>query len=218
MNFNNKKFQENLKYLMSTDKISTYELQRKTNIPAATIQRLYSAKKINPTISTLKPIADFFSLTLNQLIGDDPLPNEKILSKTLNKRDSWMNIPIISWQQAITWKDDIKDLNSFDAISTDINISNKSFALKIYQHNLIGFQNGTIIIVDPLVLPKNNSFVITHKKNSETATLRKYLIYDGDIYFEPLNKMFKSLDQVELTILGTVVQLRLDMISNKNNF
>lgn len=211
MLFNPKKFQENLNKLMSMAKISRHELCRNTGVPISTIQRLCVEKKSNPTISTLKPIAGFFSITVNQLIGDSPLPNEHSIGLRFQKQELWTNVPIISWHEAINWPPQDIELTNYPVVSTDIDVSKKGFALEILNNDWVGFRKGSILIIDPDIQPFDRSFVIVHKKGLESATMKKYLIYDGEAYLEPLNKIFKTVElSNEFIIFGTVIQLRLD--------
>ncbi len=214
MNYSVKKFQENLTTLMSMHKISRHKLHRNTNVPISTIQRLCIEDNPNPTISTLKPIADFFAISVNQLIGDLPLPNERIIYSQFKKQETWQHIPIITWQQAISWASGKIDLIDSPLVSTDITLGEHPFALEISNNDWIGFRKGTVLIIDPNTKPLDRGFVIAYKKGLDSATLKKHLIYDGEVYLEPLNKIFKTVElSNDFIILGSVVQLKLDFNS-----
>ena len=216
MSFNVEIFQENLIKLMALTKISRHELHRQTGVPTSTIQRMCVEEKPNPTISTLKPIAKFFNITLNQLIGDSPLPNDARIGMTFQKQETWHNIPVITWQEAIKWPNGDIDILSKPIVSTDINTNENMFALEIPNNDWVGFRKGTILIVDPKSSPLDRGFVIAYKKGLDKATIKKHLIYDGEVYLEPLNKIFKTVElSNDFLIIGTVVQLKLDF--NENN-
>ncbi|OGT22140.1 MAG: hypothetical protein A3C55_02050 [Gammaproteobacteria bacterium RIFCSPHIGHO2_02_FULL_42_13] len=216
MEFKVKKFQENLIKLMSIHNISGHELHRNTGIPTSTIQRLCTEKRPNPTISTLKPIADFFSISLNQLIGDTPLPNEYTIGISFQKHETWKNILIITWEEALNWLSGNINITNKPVVSTDIDVGKNVFALEIPNNDWVGFRKGSILIVDPDVAPMDRGFVISTKKGLDSTTMKKYLIYDGEVYLEPLNKIFKTVDlSNDFIILGTVIQLKLDF--NKEN-
>ena len=53
--------------------IKSAELARKTGIAQPVISRLMTGITSNPQILTIKPIADFFDVTLEQLLGISPL-------------------------------------------------------------------------------------------------------------------------------------------------
>jgi transcriptional regulator with XRE-family HTH domain len=58
-----------LSFLMSNVGIKSAELARKTGIAQPVISRLMTGVTSNPQILTIKPIADFFDVTLEQLLG-----------------------------------------------------------------------------------------------------------------------------------------------------
>ncbi len=49
------------------------ELARKINVPRATINRLVSGRTPDPRASTLNSIAEYFNVSVDQLIGKKPL-------------------------------------------------------------------------------------------------------------------------------------------------
>src|SRR5688572_30667176 len=98
------KLSDNLNLLMAEVHISADELSRRTGIPASTIKKIRNRYNPNPTLATLIPLAQFFSVTLGQLVGDEPLPENRLQGLHQNNVImSQTNLPIISWQEAITW-------------------------------------------------------------------------------------------------------------------
>ncbi len=67
-----------LTILMSENNITSAELARKTGIGQPVIYRLMTGTTENPQILTLKPIADYFGVTLDHLLGTKPLGEYKI--------------------------------------------------------------------------------------------------------------------------------------------
>jgi len=70
-----------LSHLMSEKGIKSAELARKTGIGQPVIYRLMTGTTDNPQVLTLKPIADFFGISLDQLLGFTPLTNQKPFDK-----------------------------------------------------------------------------------------------------------------------------------------
>lgn len=68
-----KNLSEVLSSLMSEKGLSSSELARQTGVAQPIIYRLTKGDTTNPQIFTLKPIADFFDISLDQLIGAKPL-------------------------------------------------------------------------------------------------------------------------------------------------
>src|SRR5579863_3717042 len=69
------------------------ELARQVGIPQTTINRLLLGGTSDPRAYTLKPIADFFGVTIGQLCGFEPLSIHRIAG-TLNylNRKAWQFI------------------------------------------------------------------------------------------------------------------------------
>ncbi len=72
-----------LTHLMSEKGISSAELARKTGVTQPVIYRLMTGETVNPQILTLKPIAHFFGVSLEQLLGAVPLNNQSALNDVL---------------------------------------------------------------------------------------------------------------------------------------
>lgn len=68
-----------LSYLMSERGIKSAELARKTGVGQPVIYRLMTGTTENPQVLTIKPIADFFGISLDQLLGISPLSNQRVI-------------------------------------------------------------------------------------------------------------------------------------------
>lgn len=68
-----------LSYLMSERGIKSAELARKTGVGQPVIYRLMTGTTENPQVLTIKPIADFFGVSLDQLLGISPLSNQRAI-------------------------------------------------------------------------------------------------------------------------------------------
>lgn len=207
------KLGENLSYLMDIHHISVNQLSTNTNIPVTTIKRIKTEENTNPTINSLLPIAHFFSITINELLGIDPLPDDIKIKSYNENQQFWTKIIIIKWEQVNSW---LTDQFSIDAnsstISTDIHVSKKSFALTIEDDNFPGFMKDMKIIIDPSKEPVNNSYVLAIKKNQLTPNLYRLLIHNNHHYLMPLDPELKisELDE-EWNLIGTLVQGRIDV-------
>lgn len=68
-----------LSHLMSEKRIKSAELARKTGVGQPVVYRLMTGTTENPQVLTLKPIADFFGVSLDQLLGLKPLSTQRSL-------------------------------------------------------------------------------------------------------------------------------------------
>lgn len=73
----NKELSRNLSLLMKENNISESELARALNLPYNTIHRLISGYTTDPRISTLKLIASYFSVSLDNLFNSHCLSSDQ---------------------------------------------------------------------------------------------------------------------------------------------
>lgn len=66
-----------LSHLMAEIGIKSAQLARETGIGQPVVHRLMTGATENPQVLTLKPIADFFDVSLDQLLGLSPLNKQK---------------------------------------------------------------------------------------------------------------------------------------------
>lgn len=67
-------FQPNtLKLLLFRHGLTEAELAKKTGVSKANISRLINQNNCNPTLNTLAPLAQYFEISVSQLIGEIPV-------------------------------------------------------------------------------------------------------------------------------------------------
>lgn len=204
-------FSSTMTKLMARRGINMSQLHKQTGVPLTTINRMVNESNVNPTISTLIPIAEYFGITLNQLMGIDPLDPTMDARIPTKKNIIWTEVPIITWEQSVQWSNTNPKPTKLESVSTDANISDQSFALIIEEANLEGFIQNTIIIVDPTATYEHGDYVVMNKSDQKKASLKQLLIDDGQIYIRPLNKDFQTrMIDDSYNILGVVVQIRMD--------
>jgi transcriptional regulator with XRE-family HTH domain len=69
--------------LMSQHRLTSSELARQTGIAQPVIYRLVTGTTENPQIMTLKPIADYFKISIDQVLGLTSLNHPKVLDNDL---------------------------------------------------------------------------------------------------------------------------------------
>ena len=84
-----------LEYLIKKWGVNINQLHKHTGIPLSTLKRLRLNKENNPTLASLAPIANYFSVSLDQLIGREALPKKN------NKKLSGLTLPLIHWKDIL---------------------------------------------------------------------------------------------------------------------
>lgn len=187
--------------LLSDQNLRVSELARRVQLPQPTIQRIASGVCENPYITSLKPIADYFSITVDQLKGLEPIPTIDNIHK----------LPLISWAEAIKWKSE--PAQSEETVIADFKVGKYAYALKVVDGAMEPiFPTGSVLIVDPEVQPKDRSYVIALLSNCEIPVFRQLVINGQDKYLKPLNpdtEVYKmTLLNKSDNILSTLVQAR----------
>ena len=140
------------------------------------------------------------------------MPTDLPLGVYIEKRDTWTAVPLISWEQAISWPNCQNEISKPNVISTDIELSKSAYALEVLEDGWLGFLKNTKLIIDPSIQPKNKSYAVVHKKDEREATFKQILIHDGAIYLKPLNPDFETtvFDANKYEFKGVLLQARMD--------
>ena len=69
---------EILTKLMAQQRLTDNELADRAGVPQPTISRIKNGDSRDPRDSTLRPLAQYFGLSVSQLRGDVPLPADRV--------------------------------------------------------------------------------------------------------------------------------------------
>lgn len=166
----------NLRNIMKIKKITEAELARSLDLPLMTVRRIVLGETTDPRISTLKLIADHFSISMDSLV------NEKATSASFieNKMPSF--IPVLNWE-LIAEVENIENirLESWPewhpiALSSEMSISQHAFALESRPSMHPRFPVGTLLIIDPEETPNDGDVVLIKMLGSNHLSLRDLVI------------------------------------------
>lgn len=198
-----------MKSLMREKAISITELARQIHISQPVLHRLASGITYNPQIETLIPIAHFFGVTLDQLVGNTPLPYSK---DTHTPAQQWANVPLLKLDQVLNWLDHDLSTKPTKFVSTDSPVNKKSYAVRLNDSTMQPrFTEGTVLIINPEYPPEDQDFVIAQANDEKIATFKQLLTDGENLYLKPLNPDFPIVQMTkDHRILGTMVQARID--------
>lgn len=190
---------KNLNLLMSKRRVTTNMLARQTGIPASTIKKMRARASTNPTIATLVPIANFFSVSLEILVHGNP---------TYKPVDEVGVLPVISWEDAIKWP--ITHYNSMaSCIASEDTFGQNAFALRVETQDWTTFSMGSLLLIDPSVQPDHGDFVVIYKTDQLKPTLKQLYLEDESVWLKSVaitNNIIRLTS--EYRILGVVVEYR----------
>lgn len=193
-----------LKSLMVRAGFSEHELSRKTGIKQPIIHRLLSGENLNPKLDTLKPIAQYFAISISQLIGEEPLFEKNGENSAQNLSD-WIPIPLLDKNvESYT----CPKKNAVRWIMMDCSVSEKAFAIQLHESTFsFPLLENSIIVVDPLKSPSHQDFVLI--KNKQDWLLKYYLKKEnkGFIFSSTTEPDTVEMLLSETNIIGTIVRV-----------
>ncbi len=204
-----------LKKLLFYKDMRPVDLAREVNLPPPTIHRLITGKSARPYKSSLQPIADFFSVTIEQLVGEEPLPDIQSTVTEDNERmaDAHLhNIPLIPFE-AIRDIDNM-DLSVYnDKLFVNVPMSEKGFATILQDSSMEPiFSRGSILIFDPKKNLRDRSYVLVQLHEKKLLVFRQLLIDLDQKYLKPLNPDLNAFKMRLLTendvIVAVLVEAR----------
>lgn len=191
---------KNLKDLMERSNISEHELSRRTNVKQPVIHRLLSGINQNPKLLTLKPIADYFALSVSQLIGEKEMQSVWC-GFTSRNHHGWIEVPLLNHHQASPNKKITR------SIITEANITSFAFAFYVADQSMEPlFPESCIVIAEPKIKPSNGDYILI--KKSDGVFLRNFLLISDEKYTTTINNKFGRIAKIseEEEIMGTVVR------------
>jgi len=189
---------------------SPTELSRQTGVGQPVIYRILSGETEDPKVGTLKAIANYFAVSISQLIGDEPLPKNRIPGTHKKSTFGWSKAPLLSWEDVIKWPKNKEKFSELEYLLTDAEVSSQVFALKVKDTTMRPlFPEDTILIVDPELTPEDRDYTVIQLENQHQAIFRQVLFDGQSVYLKPLNSDFKIIEPMgKFKYLGVVVQSR----------
>lgn len=205
---------DRLNQLMLECKIDGVKLGKYTGIPTTTINRLRNSDpNNNPTLTTLVPLANFFSITVSQLIGDEPICSEQISGISHDQEEKMRRIPVLQWEEAILPPTHYNPERQ--TVRTEYNYHADAYALVVEENDWQNLTRGTALLIDPSLQVEHRDFIIVHKIGQKTPTLKQALYDEGLLYLKPIIEGYGiTLLTPEHNILGVVVEYKKNLRGN----
>lgn len=200
----------NLKRLMEREKINASELGRHIKLAQPIIHRLLTGKNVNPKLATIRPIADYFDVTISQLIGEDVL----VLDDNVGQGSTWKQIPVLAWNDISSVVEGKQSVVVSEQVSTDAYVSAAAYAVIIENTGLEPhFPKGAKVVVEPMRKPTDSDFVVVITSEGGDSHIRQVVSDGADSYLKSLNPALSKMNMIRLdeakVILGVVVQVKL---------
>jgi SOS-response transcriptional repressor LexA len=158
---------------MHANQVTEAEVSRQTHIPQPTIHKILSGKTTDPRVSTLRALADFFKISIDELVTG---------IRTKRQAAETHSIPVISWSECIEAEKFIATLNpsTWSKWVVTEPLRETCFAVMSKPSMEPRFAIGSILVIDPGMEAVDGDIVLVHYVNTPEATLRKISI-DGPL-------------------------------------
>jgi transcriptional regulator with XRE-family HTH domain len=198
-----------LEYLIKERGINTQQLHKYTGISLSTLRRLRLNKENNPTLASLVPIAKYFSITVDQLIGIQPLEERLAVSKFTVPKLEATKVPIIAWENTLKCNKARQEQALSSLLISDVYLSKAAYALIIKKSQWNNLLAGSLLVIDPQLEFNDRDFIIVSEKTQQFPQLYQVLIFEKKNYLKlsdfnaeiiPFTNNYKN--------LGVVTQIR----------
>lgn len=192
---------KNLIGLMRSHHIGESELSKKLNIPYNTIKRILTGITSDPRISTLEQLADFFGVTVDYFLSENPTIQHELTVPLLNwdlvtSPDFFNHLDRSEWKHwiSIAPLEGIQDLQYV-------------FALESTRSMHPRFPLGSTFVIHTQEPPIDGDVILIRFKPEQVVSLRELSIDAPNWQLNPIVSGSPSLffNHNEHTIVGVVV-------------
>lgn len=220
---------ENLQLLMDMAGHNPHSLAKETGVKQPTIFRILEGESVTPRDDTVRPLADYFGISMEDLRYAD-LKRTDREGLVVSRPASQSNVeeapsqyghrmaPVISWVQAGEWSEavDLHQPGHGDSYEPVPNAAGRHvFWLRVVGDSMtsqagVSVPEGHLILVDPDVEPMNGSLVVAKLEDSQDVTFKKLVIDAGQKYLKPLNPNYKTTPiNGNCRIVGVVIEAKI---------
>jgi len=199
----------NLSILIEKNNLTEAELALALEIPSMTVRRLASGETVDPHISTLKKIANYFEVSIDSLIETTNLGS----ITTMRKKNMPVFVPILDWN-TVSKIDSLEnfDLSSWQewqpvVLGKQHSLGENAFAIEGKPSMMPRFPMGTLFVIDPSVSPIDGDLVLIKMKQDSGLSIREISIDPPKWQLKPTIPGSETIfyAQNEHAIVGTVM-------------
>lgn len=198
---------QNLHKMMLDQRLSASELGRRIDMPAVTIKKIRTGENGNPTLGTLVPIANYFKVSVSQLVGDTQyLTSTQSITNAMGQKVNL--IPVIAWEETLNWPKSEQPKN-YQTVAWQ-GVSESAYALSIDTSEYEMFRPGGTLIIEPQSDKSkydNHQYVLVLKDGNTRPSIKRVLEEDGSCYLQSvisnISNVVKFSD--EYKIIGAIL-------------
>lgn len=201
---------EILRGLMAEKDIDDTRLAKATGVAISSLSRIKNDPFCNPTLASLQPLAEFFGVTVSQLIGETSLNRSYIAEPNKRRTLVVLQVPLVQWDEIETFlADKLTEFNQW--VPSNLPLSKQAFALCV-QNTTWGnlFCQGSYLLADPEVNAVDGDYVVVHNQADKNYYIKRLVIEGSDKYLQSLNPDIKLTEKIKNTesITAVIVEIR----------
>lgn len=206
---------ERVRRNLSQGDIASRLIDMGVDISTATLSRI--EKGWVPSFPVVKGYCDIFGWTLAEL--ERRMKSNDIEGGPTDTfvRAAGRDIAVLSWVSAGGWGDSphLSD-EECETVFVPGKIPKRAFALRVSgtsMENCKGphhFPNGSLILVNPDIVPNAGDFVVAMDENTQEATFKQLIEDCGVKYLKPLNSQYPVMKVTPTTVIKGVVFRSID--------
>jgi len=180
--------------LFKRDKRVT-QVAREAQIPQQTLQRIVAGLSSKPHRKTLNSLANYFSLSVEQLIGQEPLPEDQAIASLRNiERRPICQIPYIDFSDIENYLQTRDNTLIKNYINTDGDLPEHVFATRMTDSSMYPYiSKNAVVLLDPNTQPQDQHFVLVRLEESGAFVIRQILIEGADQHLKPMSRDLSTL-------------------------
>lgn len=200
-----------LKKLLFEKDIKPIDLSKEVSISQPTLHRLIAGKTTRPYKSSLQPIADYFGISVEQLVGEESFETAPVYK--VNKKIIRM-IPLLAWHELP--KRETLQGNPHREVAVTDEISEKAFALVMPDSSMEPvFSHLSILIFDPVFKPTDRSYVLIKLNETNRFIFRQLIIDVEHRYFKSIHP---DLNSTRMGLLDPKDEIIACLVESRNNY
>lgn len=192
------------------------DLSKATNLPETTIRYIIQGLTDNPRLETLVALAEYFRLSIDQLVGLVAENAGKVSGESNNPPSVYQGgeqcqpIPVLEWDEIKSWK---QYKVGFEGGREFVMCAGKTdrdyFALRVKYEGRGVFPRDSLIVIDPEHSYRVDNYVVVSIRKNR-PTIRQVWEEGGILYLNAVGGNVPSEEiQEEHMIFGTVVECRI---------
>lgn len=200
-----------LQHLLDHVDLSANGLAKILNVPTPTVYRLTTGEVQDPRISTLTMLADYFGITIEQLLGRKNLDAHFYAKNAVKYSRPTSSIPLLTLHETYSYQKYLKEPTQWFRWKSYVDDEkNDNLFSVIIKNNLYEplFSQDVIIVIDPTIHPENGDYVLINFKGDNISVFKRYLSEGRNKYLAALNIDGANIkfDSNETTIIGVVIE------------